>query len=100
MRSEREKMLAGEVYVSGDPELVAARLHCRRLLARLNGMAPDDAAERAAVCTSLFGSFGEAAWVEPPFHCDYGTNIRLGRGFYCNFQCVILDCAEVDIGSD
>jgi maltose O-acetyltransferase len=100
MRTEREKMLAGELYLSGDPELREARLRCRRLLHRLNHMEPGSEAERLRICHELFGSFGEHSWIEPSFRCDYGTNIRFGRTFYANFDCVILDCAEVVIGDD
>jgi maltose O-acetyltransferase len=48
----------------------------------------------------LFGKIGGAIEVEPPFHCDYGTNIFVGKNFYMNFGCVILDCAEVHIGDN
>src|SRR5262245_37095143 len=100
MRTEREKMLAGEPYLSGDPELVAARLACRELLARFNHSAPGDREARARLLGELCGRAGEGSWIEPPFSCDYGTNIQLGRFFYANFNCVILDCASVTFGDD
>jgi maltose O-acetyltransferase len=99
MRSEKQKMLAGEPYIAGDAELVAARLACRRLLHRLNHGDPGDQALRARTLSALFATFGEGAYVEPPFHCDYGDNIHVGEGFYANFSCVVLDCARVDIGA-
>jgi maltose O-acetyltransferase len=100
MRSERDKMLAGEPYLSGDPELVAARLACRRLLARFNHSDPGDRDARTRLLRELCASVGESSWIEPPFSCDYGTNIRLGHAFYANFNCVVLDCAEVTFGDD
>ena len=99
MRSEKQKMLAGEAYASSDPELVADRLACRRVLHKLNYGEPPDEARMAELLSDLFASVGENAWIEPPFHCDYGQNIHLGAGFYANFSCVILDTARVDIGA-
>lgn len=93
-------MLAGEPYFSSDPELVAARLSCRKILARFNHSDPADLDGRFAMLRELFGAVGEESYIEPPFHCDYGVNIRVGKGFFANFQCVVLDCAEVDIGDE
>jgi maltose O-acetyltransferase len=93
-------MLAGELYVPSDPELLAARLRCRRLLRELNGSAPDDQVGRARALGELLGALGEGAVIEPPLYCDYGANIFIGARFYANFGCVILDCARVDIGDD
>src|SRR5690349_10636592 len=99
MRSEKEKMLAGEGYASSDPELVAERLACRRLLHKFNQGEPPDELAMARALGTLLGQAGEHAWIEPPFHCDYGKNIHLGARFYANFNCVILDVARVDIGA-
>jgi maltose O-acetyltransferase len=99
MRSEKQKMLAGEAYASADPELVAERLACRRVLHRMNHGQPPDEARMAELLGGLLGSAGPNAWIEPPFHCDYGYNIHVGAGFYANFSCVILDTARVDIGA-
>jgi maltose O-acetyltransferase len=99
MRSEKQKMLAGEPYASSDPELVADRLACRRVLQRFNHGEPPDDARMASMLGELLGSAGENAWVEPPFHCDYGFNIHAGAGFYANFSCIILDVARVDLGA-
>jgi maltose O-acetyltransferase len=100
MRSEKQKMLAGEAYLSSDPELVHDRLLCRRLLHRFNHGEPPDDARMAEVLKELLGEAGENTWIEPPFHCDYGYNIHVGAGFYANFSCVILDTARVDIGAN
>jgi maltose O-acetyltransferase len=92
VRSEQEKMLAGELYDPADDELAAARLHARELLRRYNA-APDP-----SLLATLFASLGRDSVVEPPFHCDYGSNISVGERFYANVGCVFLDCALVEIG--
>jgi maltose O-acetyltransferase len=92
-------MVAGEPYDAADPELVASRAQARRLTARYNATSQDDSDERRALLTELFAEVGDAAWIEPPFQCDYGWNITLGERAFLNFNCVILDCAPVTIGA-
>jgi len=97
--TEREKMLAGELYDPLDAELVTARIRARDLCQRLNATCEADAEERRHILTELFGSGGDSVWMQPPFYCDYGTNIRLGERVFFNFNCVVLDVCEVRIGS-
>jgi maltose O-acetyltransferase len=97
-RSEKAKMLAGELYDASDPELVLERERARRLTRRLNGLSESEQAERLALLTELFGSVGAGSFIEPPFYCDYGYNIHVGSKFYANFGCVVLDVCEVRIG--
>ncbi|MGE5591703.1 MAG: sugar O-acetyltransferase [Bacillota bacterium] len=99
MKTEREKMLAGELYDSSDPELVALRLRARRLTRQYNATTEEEAERRAEILRELFGAVGSAT-IEPTFRCDYGGNIRVGRNLYMNFDCVILDCAAVEIGDN
>jgi len=99
-RSEREKMLAGELYLGNDPELTAMRVRCKRLLREFESADPGDVATRTALLSRLLGAAGEGAYVEPPFRCDYGSHIFVGARFYANFDCVVLDCARIDIGDD
>jgi len=99
MKSEREKMLAGELYDATDPELVAGRLRARKLLGRYNTSPPDYDAARRAVLEELLGRIGDGVWIEPPFYCDYGTNIELAEKVYANFNCVFLDVAPIRIGA-
>lgn len=99
MASEKEKMLAGELYDARDPELTAARQRCRELCAQLNRSAPGDAAARRSILAALLGAATDA-WIEPPFHCDYGTHLRLGANVYFNFNCVVLDVMPVTIGAN
>jgi maltose O-acetyltransferase len=99
LSSERAKMLSGELYEPGDAELVEARLRARRLLARYNATDAGDVRERRALLGELLGGCGDRAWIEPPFFCDYGWNITIGERAFLNFNCVILDCAPVEIGA-
>jgi maltose O-acetyltransferase len=96
--SERERMLAGELYRAWDPELVAERARARRLAARFNATTQDDLDERRAVLRELVPDAHPEAWIEPPFHCDYGSYLSLGERSFLNFGCVVLDCARVEIG--
>ena len=98
--SEKQKMLAGQPHDPADNELTANRLHARKLLHVLNNAEPGDAERLRNVCRDLFGKGGETVWLEPPFRCDYGTNIYLGEKVYFNFDCVILDVCEVRIGNN
>ena len=100
MPSEREKMIAGELYRASDAELVAARLRAQELLVRYNTSAPADAGARSALLRELFGAVGDGTVVKPRFLCDYGFNIRAGRNLFVNYDCVFLDVAPIDIGDD
>jgi maltose O-acetyltransferase len=100
MRSEKEKMLAGELYNATGPELTGERQAAQRLLGRYNATEPDDASGRMALLRQLFGVIGDGADIQPRFHCDYGYNIRLGRNCFINYNCVFLDCAPIEIGDD
>jgi maltose O-acetyltransferase len=98
MRSEREKMLAGELYDALDPELVAGRERARDLCQELNATREADAEGRRRILRELFGAGGDTVWMQPPFYCDYGTNIELGERVFFNFNCDVLDVCPVRIG--
>ncbi|QDU63336.1 Maltose O-acetyltransferase [Planctomycetes bacterium Pan216] len=98
MRSEREKMLAGELYDAFDPELVDARHRAGDLCFDLNASRPGDEEIRRRVLSELLGAGGATALIEPRFHCDYGSNIYLGERVYFNVNCVVLDVCEVRVG--
>ena len=97
--SEREKMLAGELYDGFAPELVEERVRARRLLGAYNATDAADREGRTRILAELIGSLGDDVWIEPPFFCDYGSNIVVGDGAYLNANCVVLDCAPVEIGA-
>lgn len=98
MKSEKEKMLAGELYLASDETLSRERLHARRLLKALNDSFPDELQKRNEVLEELLGSRGQDFGLEPPFFCDYGYNIHVGDQVFFNFNCVILDVNQVTIG--
>ena len=98
MRSEREKMLTGELYDPLDPELVRARDRARDLCQDLNATREADRDIRRRILTQLFGAGGDSVWMQPPFYCDYGSNILLGERVFFNFNCIILDVCRVSIG--
>jgi maltose O-acetyltransferase len=96
MDSEKAKMLRGELYNPFDPDLMAERQQTRRILLQLNQTGQDG---RDELLRQLIPNAGQEIYIEPPFHCDYGSNITLGDLVFFNFNCVILDCAPVRIGS-
>jgi maltose O-acetyltransferase len=98
--TEQEKMLQGELYDATDLDLVLARRRARHLTKALNESRDDEQEHREQIITELFGSIGDGIWIEPPFYCDYGTNIHLGSAVFFNFNCIILDPARVDIGDN
>lgn len=98
MPSERDRMLKGELYDPRDSDLVARRTRARDLCHALNRTREHDADRRRAILGQLFGAGGDTVWMEPPFYCDYGENIRLGQRVFFNFNCVVLDVCSVTIG--
>jgi maltose O-acetyltransferase len=98
MRSEKEKMLAGEPYRPGDPELQADAARARLWMGRYNAVMARRQPERHALMAELFAEVGAGTTIRPPFFCDYGSNIHLGADVFLNFNCVILDVAQVWIG--
>jgi maltose O-acetyltransferase len=91
-------MLAGELYDAGAPELQMELAATHRWLVRYNASLDASAADRRKLLLERLAAVGEGAVIRPPFHCDYGFNIRLGAGIFLNFNCVILDVVEVSIG--
>lgn len=99
-KTEREKMLANELYRAADPELVALRRLAQERLYRFNHSRPEAAALREDVVTSLFQAIAPGFEITPPFFCDYGGHIRAGKNLYINAHCTILDCNWVTLGDD
>ena len=87
-----------ELYDPLAPELVAARRRARGILARYNATGEEEQDERAELLRELLGHVGAEAWIEPPFFCDYGSNLSVGDRFYANTGCIVLDSALVTIG--
>ena len=97
-RTQKERMLAGEHYNAGEPELVADRERALRLMARFNATDPADPAALRAVLSELLGALGEGTEIRPPLYCDYGYQTTIGSGCFVNFGVVLLDVARVTIG--
>ena len=98
MKTEREKMLAGELYDAFEPDLVRARDRARDLCQILNASREGDRELRRDLLLKIFGKGGDTAWLQPPFFCDYGSNIELGERVFFNFNCTVLDVCKVIIG--
>lgn len=98
-KTEREKMLASELYRGMDAELLAMRSRTRGLMREYNATVQEDPTRRRELLEQLIGKLGRDVWIEPPFYCDYGAFIELGDSVYMNFNCTILDCNRVRIGS-
>jgi len=97
-KTEKQKMLAGELYLPGGPELAADEAANKVWLTRYNATGALPASERHGLLKEHFRHVGQGAVVRPPFFCDYGYNISLGDGVFLNFNCVILDIVAVTIG--
>lgn len=99
-RSQRERMLAGDLYMAEDPELAAAVTRASRLQKRYGELLPDDPAAALAVLKELLGSVGEDVIIRPPLYVDYGSNISMGARTFVNYGLVALDVTSITIGED
>lgn len=99
MSEEKRKMIAGELYRPSDATLRADRLRARDILHRYNHSSPEEKALRHELLSDLLG-YEHDAYIEPTFRCDYGYNIFLGRNFYANFDCIMLDVCPIHIGDN
>jgi maltose O-acetyltransferase len=97
--TQRERMVAGQLYDPMDPELAAARQRARELCRQFNASGETNVALRREFLGALLAAGADTAIIEPPFFCDYGFNIRLGERVFFNFNCVVLDVCPVEIGS-
>lgn len=99
--SEKEKMLAGELYDANfDEELINDRYKAKDICYQYNNLKPSDVEEKDKIIKSLLGKTGKQIRVEQNFWCDYGYNISVGENFYMNHNCIILDCAKVEFGEN
>lgn len=101
MKSEKEKMLSGEIYdANNDLQLIAERDHCKEVCFEFNHTHPSGKEKRREIIESLFGKTGTNFIVEQPFYCDYGYHIEVGENFFSNYNMVILDEAKVSFGNN
>ncbi|PQB04909.1 sugar O-acetyltransferase [Aureitalea marina] len=96
--TEKEKMLAGEMYDPLDPQLAEERYQARLLFQEFNKIDENNKTKRNEVLGKLIPHTGSDLWVEPPFYCDYGSNIIMGNQVFMNFNCCILDVMQVKMG--
>ncbi|MGM0337745.1 chorismate mutase [Candidatus Enterococcus murrayae] len=96
--TEKEKMIAGKLYFTGDPELVADRKDARVKLRAINQ--ESDKKKREVIVKEAFGGTKNRVYVEPTISFDYGYNIFVGENFYCNFHNVFLDICPITIGDN
>ncbi len=98
--TEKEKMLAGEVYQATDPQLIEELNRVKDLCWEYNQMRPTRIKERNAMLRRMLGRADEDTFINQPFLCDYGKNIHVGKRFFANFNFTVLDEAPVTIGDD
>lgn len=99
--TEKEKMLAGELYDANYNEtLIKDRMYVKELCQKYNELKPNDIKKRLKLLKKILGGTGKQVIIEPNFWCDYGYNIFVGENFYMNHNCVILDCARVEFGDN
>jgi maltose O-acetyltransferase len=99
-RSQRERMLAGDLYIADDQELAAQSLRAMTLTRAFNASDPADPEARRALLVELLGSLGEGTEVRPPLYCDYGRQIHIGARTFVNFGAVMLDVATITVADD
>lgn len=97
--TEKEKMLSGKLYICDDA-LRAEMSEARKLTMVYNQTDSEQLSKRTEILTHLLKSVGESPYIEPPFRCDYGSHISVGDNFYANFDCIMLDTADIKIGDN
>lgn len=96
--TQKERRNAGIAYIA-DADAMEEQKACRRILQKLNFMDRADFEGIGAVAAELLGK-SENAFINPPFYCDYGKNIEVGKNFYANYNCTLLDVAKITIGDN
>ncbi len=99
-KSEKQKMLAGEVYNACDPDLLLELNRVKVLCQQYNNLLPTDFHARNTMLRQMLGQADEDTFINQPFYCDYGKHIRVGKRFFANFSLTVLDEALVTIGDD
>ena len=99
--TEKEKMLAGEVYSAVDPELIEELMATREVLYEYNFLRPSETQRMKEILKGLLGHVADDDFlINQPFRCDYGKQINIGKRFFANFNFTVLDEARVTIGDD
>lgn len=98
--NQKERMLAGLPYKGWLDGLEEERTACKKKIYRYNQIMPGQWAELDEALRELLSKAGKNAYIEPPFHCDYGWNIEVGDNFYANYNLTVLDVAKVSVGNN
>lgn len=98
MKTEKEKMILGEIYDPSDEQLRKERHFCKELCFDINQLRPSNVDKRRELLEQLLGTFQEDSWIEPTIMCDYGYNIHVGKAFYMNHNSMFLDCSPITFG--
>jgi len=98
--TEKEKALAGLEFVRGDPDLKRRREEAESLCFRLNHTPPDECETRRALLGRLIRDAGEGCYIKSPFLCEYGDYISLGKNFFANYNCKLMDGGQITFGDD
>ena len=98
--NQKERMLANLPYKAWLDGLEEERLESRKKVYRFNNTPPENEEEQAVLIRQIIGKHGKNLKIEPPFHCDYGSNIEVGENFFANFNLTILDVGRVKIGKN
>ena len=99
-RTQRERMLAGDLYIADDPELARDYQRAMALMERFNGSSASDPGLRRRLLENLLGDLGEGSEIRPPLYCDYGYQVHIGARTFANFGLMALDVARIVIGDD
>ena len=99
-KTELEKMVSGELAWNSDAEIAAAKSRARDICNRFNRTDEGHPEERLAILKELFGDCEDDIFIKPPFYCDYGFNLHVGKNFFANYACVLLDSAPITIGDN
>ncbi|MCX8555840.1 sugar O-acetyltransferase [Mycolicibacterium mucogenicum] len=99
-RSMRDRMLAGDLYLADDPELIRDSKRAQHLTHRINALDPVDIEERNRLLRELLGAFGDGSEIRPPLQCDYGYQTTIGARTFANWGLILLDVARITIGDD
>lgn len=98
--TEKKKMLTGQLYNGLDAQLVEERQIAKELLFDYHALRPNQRKKKDTILKQLLGGIKGEFFIEPPFRCDYGSNIEIGENFYSNYNCVMLDGAKITIGDN
>lgn len=98
--TEKDKMLSEQLYTAEDEQLQKESKNAKRVTRIFNNTTEEEGLYRIQLLKELFKKTGERLWIEPPFHCDYGCHISVGENFYANYDCIIIDVCDVEIGDN